>query len=153
MGSFKISTTLIHSIFIIQPSSPKPWKTYKYLKQIKCNAEVLYHKSFRINWLFIFSMEWSYLQPKLSYLYLLYKWGTHAFTRTNEFSFDAGLNVLDLLVTPVGYYIIRDKRLTLKGLRGVSKNVSFRARVRHWFLMTFNIIINDIFPENFIEIP
>ena len=67
--------------------------------------------------------------------------------------FDAGLNVLDLLVTPVGYYIIRDKRLTLKGLRGVSKNVSFRARVKHWFLMTFNTIINDIFPENFIEIP
>ena len=36
---------------------------------------------------------------------------------------------------------------------GFSKNVSSRKRVKHWFCVTFNIIIGHIFPENFIKIP
>ena len=51
--------------------------------------------------------------------------------------------------------------LTLKQLGGVSiwpfcgftKNVFFGERMESWFFMTFNIIISDIIPENFIEIP
>ena len=37
-------------------------------------------------------------------------------------------------------------------LCGFSKNVFFRERVESWFFVTFNIIINDIFAENFIEV-
>ena len=33
------------------------------------------------------------------------------------------------------------------------QNVSSRERVKCWFLLTFNIIVSYIFPENFIEIP
>ena len=36
---------------------------------------------------------------------------------------------------------------------GFSKNVSSKERVRHWFFVTFNVIISHIFPEYFIEIP
>ena len=32
------------------------------------------------------------------------------------------------------------------------KNVSSKERVKLWFLMAFNIMISDMFPENFIEI-
>ena len=35
---------------------------------------------------------------------------------------------------------------------GFSKIVFSRERVNLWFLVTFNIIISDIYPENFIEI-
>ena len=35
---------------------------------------------------------------------------------------------------------------------GFSKTASSRERVRPWFLVSFNIIISHIFPENFIEI-
>ena len=35
---------------------------------------------------------------------------------------------------------------------GFSKNVSSRERVKPLLFMTFNIIISNIFPENFIEI-
>ena len=36
---------------------------------------------------------------------------------------------------------------------GFSKNVSsFFKKVKPWFFVTFNIIINHIFPENFTEI-
>ena len=37
--------------------------------------------------------------------------------------------------------------------RGFSRNVFFRETVKPWFLVTFNIIISDIFPENSIVIP
>ena len=54
--------------------------------------------------------------------------------------------------------------LTLKGLWGggaikltppcrFSKNVSSKDRVKPCILVTFNISISHIFPENFIEIP
>ena len=33
------------------------------------------------------------------------------------------------------------------------KNVSSKERVEAWLFLTFNIIITDIFPENFIDIP
>ena len=36
---------------------------------------------------------------------------------------------------------------------GFSKTVSSKDRVKYWFIVTFNIIINHIFPENLIEIP
>ena len=36
---------------------------------------------------------------------------------------------------------------------GFSKSVSSKERVKPWFFVTFNIIISNIFPENFIEIP
>ena len=36
---------------------------------------------------------------------------------------------------------------------GLSNNVSSKERVKPWFCVTFNIIIDHIFPENFIEIP
>ena len=34
-----------------------------------------------------------------------------------------------------------------------SKNVSSNERVKPWVFFTFNIIISDIFPEYFFEIP
>ena len=37
--------------------------------------------------------------------------------------------------------------------RGFSKNVSSKERVKPWFFVIFNIIIDHIFPENFIETP
>ena len=36
---------------------------------------------------------------------------------------------------------------------GFFKNVSSIERVEPWFFVTFNIILKDIFPENFIEFP
>ena len=56
---------------------------------------------------------------------------------------------------------ITDERLTLERLGGqfdippcgVSKNVSSKERVKPCFFVIFNMIINHIFPENFIEIP
>ena len=36
---------------------------------------------------------------------------------------------------------------------GFSKNVSSKERVKLWFFVTFHIIMNHIFSENFIEIP
>ena len=36
---------------------------------------------------------------------------------------------------------------------GFSKNVSSKERVKPWFFVTFNIILSNIFPENFIEFP
>ena len=36
---------------------------------------------------------------------------------------------------------------------GFWKSVSSKERVKPWFFVTFNIIIRQIFPENFIEIP
>ena len=36
---------------------------------------------------------------------------------------------------------------------GFSKNVSFKERVKPWFIVTFNIISKHILPENFVEFP
>ena len=36
---------------------------------------------------------------------------------------------------------------------GFTKNVSSKERIKPWFFVTSNFIINDIFPENLIEIP
>ena len=36
---------------------------------------------------------------------------------------------------------------------GFSKNVSSKERVNPWLFVAFDIIINEIFPEHFIEIP
>ena len=36
---------------------------------------------------------------------------------------------------------------------GFLKNVSSVERVEPWFLVTFDIILKHIFPENFIEFP
>ena len=36
---------------------------------------------------------------------------------------------------------------------GFLKNEFSKERVKPWFFVTFNIIIRDIFPDNFIEIP
>ena len=36
---------------------------------------------------------------------------------------------------------------------GFSKNISSKQKVKPWFLMTFNIIISHVFPENFIDFP
>ena len=33
---------------------------------------------------------------------------------------------------------------------GFSKNVSSKERLKPWFFVTFNIILMDIFPENFL---
>ena len=38
-------------------------------------------------------------------------------------------------------------------IRGLSKNVFSKERVKSWFFATFNNMIRYIFPENFIEIP
>ena len=61
------------------------------------------------------------------------------------------------MVAKISIYI---ELLTLKRLggyqfdplSGFSKNLSFKERVKHWNFVTFIIIINYIFPENFIEI-
>ena len=36
---------------------------------------------------------------------------------------------------------------------GFSKNLSSKVRLKPWILVTFNIILRHIFPENFIEFP
>ena len=53
------------------------------------------------------------------------------------------------------------KDLTLKMLEqvnltlhcGFSKNASSREKVKPWIFVTFNIIISNFLPENYIEVP
>ena len=68
-----------------------------------------------------------------------------------------------LLIQYNDYRKDKDWQLTLEQLEGVGgqfdpstcgflKSVSSKERVKPWFFVTFNIIISDIFPENFIGI-
>ena len=61
----------------------------------------------------------------------------------------------DKYITTLEFNNLTLKRLgaTLTPPCGFSKNLSSKKREKRWFLVTFNIIIIHIFPENFIEIP
>ena len=61
----------------------------------------------------------------------------------------------DIIVQNLTGFDLTLKRLGGPPTCGFFKNVSFRERerVKPWLFVTFNNIISQIFPENFIEIP